>query len=400
MHLRRLPSGRWQATVKHHGQRRTATAATRGEAQRAGAELLLELGGGGKRGEHNVSVADMLSAHLAAMAPVDDDNGWSPGYHHDALQVVAKLEKEARTFRNRRIRDVTPAVLTGLYRELSRGGWSRWRIKRLHTVMSTAWQMAITYEWATSNPCRLVAPPTPHRPDIKPPSQEQVTAILTELDGVEQLAIRLNATLGIRRGDLCGLQWGDVDWERGEILIARSLAYVPAAPVQGGNAVAPSIATSPRTSSSNDSALVLPGNLHVRPTKSGKRSHRRLPLDLPTISLLRKVHARQAQMALEHGLPAPLWVISDDAGASPWRPDRVSRLFRRVADRVGATNVHLHSLRHFVATQMLEDGDSPHDVAGQLGNTPAVVESTYRHWLPGRNRDSVDRRAARLGGSG
>jgi integrase len=93
-----------------------------------------------------------------------------------------------------------------------------------------------------------------------------------------------------------------------------------------------------------------------------------------------------------------VYVFSDDAGVTPWRPDRVSRMFRRVADRAGAEGVRLHDLRHFVATTMLEDGEPLHEVAGQLGNTMKTTEEKYRHFMPGRGRDSVDRRAARLGG--
>jgi integrase len=103
-------------------------------------------------------------------------------------------------------------------------------------------------------------------------------------------------------------------------------------------------------------------------------------------------------MALAAGTPTPLWVTSSDGGTTPWRPDRVSRLFRRVADRDDARGVRLHDLRHYVATTMFEEGASSHDVAGQLGNTIATTEAKYRHWLPGRGREMIERRSARLDG--
>jgi integrase len=81
---------------------------------------------------------------------------------------------------------------------------------------------------------------------------------------------------------------------------------------------------------------------------------------------------------------------------TPWRPDYVTRLFRHTADRAGAHGVRLHDLRHYVATSMFDDGASSHDVAGQLGNVIATTEAKYRHWLPGRGRESVTTRAARL----
>jgi integrase len=368
MHLRHLPSGAWQATVKVRGYRKTATARTKGEAQRKGAELLLELGGKGK--DAGVTVADMLAAHLAAQEPdadhPDDADRWSPTYHHDASAVVDRLVAKHPTFVARRLRDVTPEVLLGLYRELDKAGWTRWRMKRIHTVMGTAWKMAVAYGWATASPCTLVAPPTPREPDLHPPTAEQVAAILANVTGLDLLAIRLNGTLGIRRGDLVAIRWDRIDLDRAQVLIDSSIA-------------------------------VTPGQLHVMPTKSGKRSHRQLALDLPTVTLLRRWRAEQAEMAVANGVPM-VYVFSDDAGVTPWRPDRVSRMFRRVADRAGAEGVRLHDLRHFVATTMLEDGEPLHEVAGQLGNTMKTTEEKYRHFMPGRGRESVDRRAARLGG--
>lgn len=362
MHLTKLPSGTWRVTVRSAGERRTATARTRNEAQQLGAELLLELGGGGRVAERRTAVAEMLLTHLAEQV-----GNWSPTFHHDASAVVHRLIADHPGFASRRVRDVTPVVVLTLYRDLDRAGWTRWRVKRLHTVMRRAFQMAVHHEWTNTNPCRDIAPPTPEKANLNPPTDEQVRAILAAADGLDLLAFRLNSTLGIRRGDLVALQWTDIDFDRGEILIARSLAYTP-------------------------------GNIHVMPTKAGPRSHRRLALDLPLLTMLRRWKVEQTEMALANGLPAPIWIMSSDAGITPWRPDRPSRVFRKLARRCGAAGVRLHDLRHYVATCMLNDGMSVHDVAGLLGNTPAVVESTYRHWMPGRGREAVERHAARLGG--
>jgi integrase len=365
MYIQKRPDGRYRAQVKHGGKRRwTAIVDTKAEARRLAAELVIELGGGGRHAERRVTVGEMLMRHLAEQV-----GKWSPTYHHDATAVVGKLIENHGAFTARQIRDVTPSVLLSLQRQLARDGWTPWRVKRLHTVMGTAWKMAVTYEWTASNPCRDVPPPTPEGADVNPPTDEQVRVVLAGLDGLDLVAVRLNSTLGIRRGDVVGLQWTDVDFDRAELLIARSLAYTP-------------------------------GQIHVMPTKAGKRSHRRLALDLATLAMLRRWKAEQAERALANGLPTPRWILSDDGGVTPWRPDRLSRIFRRVARRAGLSGIRLHDLRHYVATSMLNDGVSVHDVAGMLGNTPAVVESTYRHWLPGRGRESVTARAARLDASG
>lgn len=236
-------------------------------------------------------------------------------------------------------------------------------------LLSVSWRAAVTYRWSATNPCRDVSPPAAERRRILAPDDTTVRAVLDHTDGRLAVFLRVAAVTGARRGEIVALQWGDVDIDRAEVAIVRSIVQ----PV---------------------------GQMTVRPTKTGARAHRRLPLDLPTVAALRRLKTADSELAMSHGLPAPVWVFSDDAGVTPWRPGRVTLAFGRAVKAAGlkSTGVHLHSLRHAVATSMLQDGEAVIDVAAQLGHASASQTlSTYAHYLPGRGRDSVDRRAARLG---
>lgn len=357
MHVRQLPSGQWRVIVQVRGAKRSGTARTKGEARQLGAELMLSIGGNPT--EATATVAELLAGHLADVAAE-----WSPTTLTDARRVVNKLPDQ---FGARRVRDVSPSIIAGLYRQLAAEGWSPHRLRRVRMVLNGAWKRAITYEWATSNPCRDVSLPKVEHPEVQPPSDAQVAAVLAECSGVVQLFVRLAVITGCRRGEVVAIQWDDIDVDRAELAIRRSLIQVPGtAPI-------------------------------ARPTKTGSKGFRVLTLDLPTVAKLRRHRAEQLELALANGLPAPVWVFSHDAGHSPWRPDYISRAFATARDAAGATAVRLHDLRHYVAVTMLQDGESIGDVAGQLGHASvATTASVYWRHMPGRNREATDRRAARF----
>lgn len=359
MHIRQLPSGRYQVLVKHNGRRASASARTLGEARQLGAELVLKMGG--RPTDTRATVADLIAGHLADVEP-----DWSPTTWADAKRVADRLPAE---FTERRVSSVTPAIIAGLYRQLRADGWSAHRLRRLRMVLNGAWKRAIAYEWAASNPCRDVPiPAKAAKPEVAPPSDEQVRAVLDHADGGVRLFVRLAVVTGCRRGELVAVRWDDVDLERSELVIRRSLVQV-----KGRSPI-------------------------VRETKTGSKGFRVLTLDLPTATMLRTHRANQVEQALANGLPSPVWLFSHDAGTSPWRPDYISRAFARARDAAGVSNVRLHDLRHYVAVTMLQDGESAADVAGQLGHASvATTTSTYWRHMPGRNRDATDRRAARLG---
>lgn len=356
MHLTKLSSGTWRVAVKYKGARSTGTARTKAGATVLGAQMLLELGA--QQTKDSVAVGELIDGHLSRVE-------WSPTTLANALRVAEQLPD---VFRCRTVAEVNGPVLAGLYRQLAADGWSPHGVRCAHFVISTAWAEAITWGWATSNPCRAVKLPKVKGRDIHPPDTAQVRAILERVDGTFAVFLRLAATTGARRGELVALQWADIDVDRSVVWIARSLVQVHGAPVQ-------------------------------RDTKTGSKGHRSVPLDLPTVAALRRLRARQNELALAAGLANPRWVFSHDAGVNPWRPDHPSRLFAHARQAAGVTGVRLHDLRHYVATTMLQDGESPLDVAAQLGHasTRTTLE-VYAHYMPGRGRESADRRAARLDG--
>lgn len=356
MHLRQLDSGNWRVIAKHSGKQRTGTASTRVAAQILGARLLSDLGGGVS--STSATAGDLLATYVAMRRA-----RWSPGYHAD---VVAVIERLPTSFLDRQAAAVRPSTLDDLYVQLERRGWTAHRLRRLHEILSAAWSEARRRDVLVGEPAADVPKPTARRHELAIPSDEQVAAILGVVDGLDRLALLLAATLGIRRGEIVALQWRDVDTAIGSVTIRRALRYAQISGVVEGD------------------------------TKTGYSGHRVLALPPETTQLLAAWRARQSELAERAGVECR-WVFSDDAGARPWRPDRLTHVFAKARKAAGVNGVRLHDLRHYVAVSMLQDGEPLSDVAGQLGHTSQQTTATvYAHFLPGRGRDSVNRRAARL----
>lgn len=350
MHIRQLPSGNWRVVVQYKGTKRGGTAPSRIEATQLGARLLTELGATRKRSEVTIGEAILTYINNAGMASTTrSDYEW----------VAARLPG---WFTQRPAGEVDVLDVEHLYRTLAAEGWTPHRIHRVYNVVSGAFGTCMRYGWSTHNPASAAIKPERPTREIVPPSPAQVAKVLAAADVDFVLFMRLASTTGARRGELVGLQWADIQLDRAQVLIRRSLVYTPK------------------------------NGVEERPTKTGKRGHRLISIGLPTVTALRRHHATQVEHALEAGLSAPVWVFSHDAGVSPWRPDFATHAFSRAREAAGVHGVRLHDLRHFVATQMLDAGESVVQVAGRLGHaSPTTTADIYAHWIPRRDVDVAER---------
>jgi integrase len=354
MHLEKLPSGRWRAVVQHRGRKRSVSADDRREAERRGAQLLLSLGGA-------PDWSDIPLSQLVDLALESAQGRLSETTLADYRYVRKKLERDAKTLLNRSAESIRPAMLEDTYRLLVEKGWSPTRINRAHDLFAKAYKRGIYNGWVTVNPVPIADRPRVHRREITPPDRDTLAKLIAAAPPDFALFLRLAATTGARRGELVGLQWADVDFERATLRIARSLRY-----------------------SSSTGQTVGEG-------KTGSRGHRTVSIPGTVVPELRVMLEQVCQRARRHGLPDPVWVFSHDAGVTPWRTDYPTLKFRRLCANVGVSGVRLHGLRHFVATEMLAAGMSPVATAARLGHTtPAVTLRTYAHWIPATDKDAAD----------
>jgi integrase len=134
---------------------------------------------------------------------------------------------------------LTPAHVRGLYRDKLDSGLAPRTVLHIHWAFSKALKQAAADGLIPRNPAAPVKPPQPRREEIRPPNREQVRALFEAASGDRLEALYVVAvTAGLRRGELQGLKWDDVDLEAGTLQVRRTLSepkdgYVFEAPKSG-----------------------------------------------------------------------------------------------------------------------------------------------------------------------
>lgn len=250
--------------------------------------------------------------------------------------------------------------LDRLYADLAAAGLGPDRIRRVHNILSSAMKQAVRWQWIARNPAVDASPPPIRRRTPKAPAADQVRTLLAAADGQLATYLRLSAHLGARRGEVCALQWTDLDLEGGQVTIRRAWS-------DGGKGV----------------------GLVLGPTKTDRV--RTIALGPAIVADLRAWRAQAASSALAAGGPLGPWVFAADLlHHVAVRPDRMTKLFADLRDSTGLTGVQMKQLRHFVATQLLAAGEDPKTVSGRLGHArTSTTLDVYAAFVPARDRDAA-----------
>lgn len=356
MHLEQLPSGSWRVTVRHQGHRRRATAPTRTEAQIVGGRLLEQLGAPPGDG---ITLSAWLRRHV-------DQHRLADTTRDDYTRILDRLATVDHPLSHVPVDQVTTARLVALYDDLAQLGWTPHRVSRLHEVISGAYTRAVRLEVVARNPARGAAPARPPLPQITPPTDADV-ARLIDAAGDFTAALLLAASTGMRRGELVGIQWGDIDFAAATITIRRAVTWTARSGTQ------------------------------IKDVKNGVRGERVIALDPATLTALRTLRTTQLEQLLALGLPmhADRFVFARRTG-EPWRPDFVTYRFAKLRTELGLDHVRLYDVRHWMITSMLAAGEPVATVAGRAGHDPVTMLRRYWHFVPASDRDQADRHAARL----
>ena len=100
-------------------------------------------------------------------------------------------------------------------------------IRRDHAQLSAALSLGVRWGWVRANPANNARPPSPEAAEIRPPSVEDPWCLIEAAEKEHAslgTALALLALTGMRRAELCGLQWGDVDLDGGTIEVRWSVS--------------------------------------------------------------------------------------------------------------------------------------------------------------------------------
>jgi integrase len=236
---------------------------------------------------------------------------------------------------------------------------------RLRAVL----ELAVADRLAERNEASYVRPPrfvTRTAPTIAP---ADARAILAAFGGHRLAAFAVLAlSTGMRRGELLGLRWTDVDLEAATVSVNHSLRYVP-----------PAFRSALEIEAAQNTRLVAP--------KNGKT--RLEPLPAIAVEALRDQQARQiaerraAKVWSENGL-----VFADTEGRTMW-PATVSYQVRAVLKAAGYPMMRLHDTRHGFATILAGSGVHPRVAQDLLGHSTIGQSMDYTSVLPASARDAA-----------
>lgn len=345
------------------GRKRWVTRTVRGSEREARRALKRFLDDADNARVYAGSVTDLLDRWFAAAS-----SDWSASTIRETKSLIEHHLKPHLGHLS--VAKLTTADIDDFYAHLRRAGGREGRalapgtVHRVHVVLHRALQQAVRWEWVWLNPASDASPPRYVPAEIRPPSADDVRALIAAADEVSpQLGtfFLLAATTGARRGELLALRWRDVDLDGASLSFQRSL-------VDGANGPV------------------------LAPTKT-RRSHQ-VALDALTTSSLVALRER-----LEAGdVDLDRFVFSNrDDGSRPWLPNWVTKAFIRCRRDVGLAHFRLHDLRHFMATEMLNDGVPIAIVASRLAHARASTTlNVYAHAVPGGDQAAAERLATRL----
>jgi integrase len=283
---------------------------------------------------------------------------------------------------------MTSAMVARLFADLERDGVGPGTLGAVKSPLNAAFNWALRQHppLVKFNPVTAVELPDPAQELAEDEAEarkvwtwDEAAAFLAwadEGDSERAAMWRLAFATGMRRGELLGLQWKDVDFEYGTLNLRRQLRPGPGG--RGELAVLKSSA------------------------KSGKPSRRIVvrnedePL-LDAESALRSWKKHRGSFDLRLVQPEA-FVFGDLDGHHARWPNDLTRQwhaavagYRKSPGALSPAEISLHGTRHSNATWLLTEGMSVKVLAERLGNTPAVLMRTYSHLLEGAQEDQFRR---------
>lgn len=249
-----------------------------------------------------------------------------------------------------KITEITAAQIDALFVSMKSQGKSHATVIKVYNILFGIFKRAYKHDLIEKNPMDKVTRPSPRKDEIKNQDPEAYTAeeILQIWDSLEheplkwRLYVRLLIDTGARRGEICGLQWKDVDFRENRITITGNLCYT------------------------KDKGV------YLDTPKNGKI--RTVDVDPSIMSLLQQHRREQLQKFL-----GP-YVFTQDDYPDPMHPQSPTRYLKRFSAKYNIPDLHPHKLRHSFASIAITNGADIASVSEKLGHSDkSVTLRMYTH---------------------
>jgi integrase len=197
------------------------------------------------------------------------------------------------------------------------------------------------------------------RPEIKAWEIDQLVRFLDAISSHRMAAaFEFAANTGMRRGEVLGVRWRDIDFDAGRVSVRQALVSVSY-------------------------------KVSISDVKTGT-SRRTIDIEEDLVQVLRDW--RKVRTEERDGVePAPDDLVFVKADGTSPHPDVFSQLFDRTVAKIDVPDISLHDLRHTHATLLLKAGVNVKVVSERLGHANiAFTMHVYQHVLPGMQAAAAD----------
>ena len=335
---------------------------TKAEAQKKLRELLIALDKGMNIDSSNATVGECLELWLEDYVRPSTAPSTSDGY-----QIIVRRHL-IPALGNVPMAKLRPDHLNSYYKKAlaegrrdGKGGLSPRTVQHHHRVLSEALKQAVKWDWLPRNVADSTTPPKPQRYEpvmLNPEEVEQLLAVAQEHGSPYYELIDTAIYTGMRRGELLGLRWRDVNLDMAVLSVVQTLQRV------GGEFI-------------------------LKEPKNG-RSRRDIALTPDLAILLRGYKVQVEEQRKYLGLPfQDTALVFAHHDGSPLDPSTVSHTSKKIVRRAGLES-RLHDDRHAFATLMMSFNVNPKVVSEMLGHsTIATTMDIYSHVSLGLQKEAA-----------
>jgi integrase len=252
-----------------------------------------------------------------------------------------------------RLQEIQPAHLKKLYLMKREEGRGERTVQMIHTVLHSVLKQAVKEGILGRNPVDAVQRPKVEQKEFQVLNEAQAQRlVIASQESRFGMLFYLALVTGMREGELLGLKWSDLDWNKGTLNVQRQLRRVPGK-----------------------------GYLMIPPkTRAGRRQ---VKLGQGT---LERLADHRGHLELEKRAIGARWVENDlifpNILGKPMTSKHMMLAFKRILQENGLPNIRFHDLRHTSITFLLDSGTPINTVQRRAGHSKAsITTDTYGHSL-------------------
>ncbi|MDA1127251.1 MAG: site-specific integrase [Chloroflexi bacterium] len=360
--IRQRTKGTWQlrydAPPDGTGRRKFVSETVKGnkkDAERVLRERLAAIENGGYVAREKETVSQFLNRWLQTYAATNTTLRTQEGYRGNIQRYIAPAIGSVE------LQKLTPQHIQKMYAGLLERGLGNRTVLHVHRVLRKALQDGVKWGLLVRNVADAATSPRPENKEMEMWDTETISRFIDTIEGHRFRDFYLLALLtGMRRSELCGLKWDNVDLVAGRLSVVSTLQRIIGKGLVEGQ---------PKT----------------------RRSRRSIALSPQAVDVLHAMRGQQMEYQLAAG---PLWqstgYVLTQVDGRPMNPIKVTQEFTALVRKAGLPHLTLHGLRHAHATLLLTAGVHPKVVSERLGHSNiAITMDTYSHVMPGLQEEAV-----------